>query len=225
MNFLDLFAGNGCMARTAKSRGHNTFRVDWTNYPGTDLQIDIELLKISDIPFIPDHIHLSPDCKTYTIAAISTHRNGVEPKSEYAIKCDRVNKHVINLIKQWQIINPDLTFDFENPRGMLRKMPFMQEFTRHTVWYCKYGDDRAKPTDIWTNLKWQPRPVCWNGNGLCHHAPAPRGSKTGTQGRKGSFERSFIPEQLCLELIKCAELRIVETKIVGLQTDLFGKTA
>ena len=27
----------------------------------------------------------------------------------------------------------------------------MQEFKRHTVWYCKYGDSRAKPTDIWTS--------------------------------------------------------------------------
>jgi hypothetical protein len=96
-----------------------------------------------------------------------------------------------------------MVFFIENPRGMLRKMPFMQQFKRHTIWYCQYGDDRAKPTDIWTNsLTWIPRPICHNGNKDCHHQAAPRGSKTGTQGKKGSYERSIIPEQLCLEIIK-----------------------
>ena len=86
---------------------------------------------------------------------------------------------------------------------MLRKMPWMQEFPRHTIWYCQYGDDRAKPTDIWTNsTKWVPKPVCHNGNKDCHHQPAPRGSKTGTQGKKGHYERSRIPQQLCEEVLK-----------------------
>jgi hypothetical protein len=64
---------------------------------------------------------------------------------------------------------------------------------------------KEKPTDIWTNSQnWKPKPVCWNGNKNCHHQPAPRGSKTGTQGRKGSYERSKIPNELCRELIGSA---------------------
>ena len=42
--------------------------------------------------------------------------------------------------------------------------------------------------------------MCKNGD-PCHVA-APRGSKTGTQGLKGSYERSKIPEDLCLEILK-----------------------
>ena len=73
----------------------------------------------------------------------------------------------------------------ENPRGVLRKLDVVKGLPKHTVWYCTYGDDRAKPTDIWTNdLFWTPRPVCKNGNKDCHHVPAPRGSRTGRQGRK-----------------------------------------
>jgi len=196
---LELFAGSRCIGQAADKLGYEVFSVDWTNYPGVDLVIDIEDLTLDMLPFTPDHIHASFDCTTYTIAAISHHRNGAEPKSDYAKKCDRVNQHVISLLKQI----PGCTYSFENPRGMLRKMPFMQEFKRHTVWYCQYGDDRAKPTDIWTNLNWNPRPVCHNGNKNCHHAPAPRGSKTGTQGRKDSYERSKIPALLCYELMKC----------------------
>lgn len=182
--------------------GMEVFSVDWEKYGGIDLVKDIGELNLNDIPFVPDIIWASPDCTSYTIAAISTHRNGVEPKSDYAKKCDLVNVHFIELIKEWLKLNPNMVFFIENPRGMLRKMPFMQEFKRHTIWYCQYGDDRAKPTDIWTNSNtWIPRPVCHNGNKNCHHAPAPRGSKTGTQGRKGSYERSKIPQKLCYEIL------------------------
>jgi hypothetical protein len=192
--------------------GFNVFSVDWTAYPNIDLSMDIEFMTINDVPMIPNHVHGSFDCTTYTIAAISTHRNGTEPKTEYAAKCDRVNKNVIKLVKEWLLVNPEMTFTFENPRGMLRHMPFMQEFKRHTVWYCQYGDDRAKPTDIWTNIEnWEPKPMCRNykydndGNIIdkhCHHESARRGAKTGTQGKKGSYERSIIPKQLCEDILR-----------------------
>jgi len=202
MKVLELFAGSRSFSKVAEGLLMETFSVDWESYDGIDLVTDIGNLKIEDIPFIPDVVWASPDCTTYTIAAISTHRNGIEPKSEYAKQCDITNQHFIGLIKQWLEINPKMIFFIENPRGMLRKMPWMQEFKRHTVWYCQYGDERAKPTDIWTNSKsWTPRPVCYNGNKECHHQPAPRGSKTGTQGRKGSYERSKIPQTLCFEIL------------------------
>jgi len=203
MNILELFAGSRSIGKVGDKLGMNVFSVDWEKYKDIDLCIDVAKLKKEDVPFIPDFVWASPDCTTYSIAAISTHRNGTEPKSNYAKQCDTTNQHFISLIKEWLEINPNMTFFIENPRGMLRKMPWMQEFKRHTIWYCQYGDERAKPTDIWTNSdKWIPRPVCHNGNKECHHAPAPRGSKTGTQGRKDSYERSKIPEQLCYEILE-----------------------
>ena len=61
-----------------------------------------------------------------------------------------------------------------------------------------------KPTDIWTNHP-NPnfKPMCKNGD-PCHVA-APRGSKTGTQGLKGSKERSVIPQQLCEHIVSICE--------------------
>jgi hypothetical protein len=202
LKLVELFAGSRCVGKAGEELGMKVFSADWQPFDNIDFVGDIENMKINDVPFVPDVVWASPDCTTYTIAAISTHRNGTEPKSEYAKKCDQVNRHFISLIKQWLEKNPNLKFYIENPRGMLRKMPFMQEFKRHTVWYCQYGDDRAKPTDIWTNNdEWLPRPMCHNGNKNCHHQPAPRGSKTGTQGRKGSYNRSMIPHQLCIEAL------------------------
>lgn len=202
-NLLELFAGSRSVGKIGDQKGMNVFSVDWQPFEDIDLAIDVEEMKLSDVPFIPDVVWASPDCTTYSIASCSTHRhNSVEPKTEYAMKCDRVNIHFISLINEWLMLNPDMVFFIENPRGMMRKMPFVQGFTRHTVWYCQYGDDRAKPTDIWTNSKdWQPRPQCKNGNPNCDHQRAPRGSRTGTQGRKGSYQRSTIPEQLCIEIL------------------------
>lgn len=203
---LELFAGSAEVCKSARQLGiQTTFAVDWKDFGTTDLVADVEFLKERDIPFVPDIVWASPDCTTYSIAAISTHRDGTAPKTDYAAKCDRVNQNFIRLINKWLKANPGLLFYIENPRGMLGKMPFMSKFDRHTVWYCQYGDERAKPTHIFTNDKlWTPRPQCKNGNRDCHHTPAPRGAKTGTQGRKGSFERSLIPAQLRRELLKSA---------------------
>lgn len=203
LNVLELFAGSRSIGKVAEKLGHNVCSVDRTAYDDIDLVLDIEELKTTDIPFTPDMVWASPDCTTYSIAAISKHRDGITPKSAYAKKCDAVNRHFIQLMSYWSRMNPEMTYFIENPRGMLRKMPFMQGFKRYTIWYCQYGDSRAKPTDIWTNSRtWIPRPVCKNGNKNCHHTPAPRGSKTGTQGLKGSYQRSKIPEQLCVSVIR-----------------------
>ena len=202
MKVVEFFAGSRSIGKVCDELNYEVFSIDWEPYENINYVGDVEFMELKDVPFVPDIVWASPDCTTYSIAAISHHRNGTEPKSEYAKKCDKVNQHFISMIKQWLEINPNLKFYIENPRGMLRKMPFMQEFTRHTVWYCQYGDERAKPTDIWTNNEdWVPRPVCRNGNKDCHHQPSPRGSKTGTQGRKGSFDRSKIPNELCREVI------------------------
>lgn len=212
MKAVELFSGDRSFGKVAEEKGIDVLSVDWTGYPGTGLVIDIEWMRPTDVQFIPDIVWASFDCTTYSIAACSTHRNHDKtPKTEYAHKCDRVNQHVIAMIDHWLKLNPNLVFFFENPRGNLRHMPWMQRFKRHTVWYCQYGDERAKPTDIWTNSEvWDPRPECRNykydknGNIIdkhCHHESARRGAKTGTQGRKGSFERSKIPLELCEEIV------------------------
>jgi site-specific DNA-cytosine methylase len=173
------------------------------NYDNINLSIDIENLTIKDIPFIPDIIWASPDCTTYSIASISKHRNGIIPKSDYAKKCDKVNEHFILLINEWKKLNNNLVFFIENPRGMMRKMPFISQFKRNTVWYCQYGDLRAKPTDIFTNsINWIPKKQCKNNNPDCNHQRASRGSNKGTQSFKNSFYRSIIPSELCIEILK-----------------------
>ena len=211
MRILELFAGSRSLGRVAEAFGHEVLSVDWVAYPGIGMVADVETLRISSLPWMPDMVWASPDCTTYTIAAISTHRDGTRPKTEYAQKCDTTNQSVLRLLNELLATNPKMSWFIENPRGMMRKMPWMQGLRRETVWYCQYGDDRAKPTDIWTNCdQWTPRPQCHNGNASCHHQRAPRGAKTGTQGRKGAFDRSRVPAHLCLEVIMAAQKQALQ---------------
>lgn len=210
MRVLELFAGTRSIGKAFGSKGHKVYSVDWDEgFQNIDLYTDISTLtaeKILSNFGRPDVIWASPDCTTFSIAAISHHRKrnpetgNLEPVSDYAKFCDRVDKHVLQLIKD---LNPKYYF-IENPRGGMRKMDFMQGLPRYTVTYCQYGDTRMKPTDIWTNHP-NPKfkPMCKNGD-KCH-VSAPRGSKTGTQGLKGCKERSVIPEELCNHIVSICE--------------------
>lgn len=205
VNVLELFAGSRSIGEEAEKLGYSVFSVDYKDFKNINLVKDIEFLTTKDIPFIPDIIWVSPPCTSYSIAAISHHRKGQIAISEFAKKSDRLIKNVIKLISEY----PKAKYYIENPRGMLRNMDFMKQFDRVTITYCSYGDSRMKPTDIFTNNLislfnvngWNPLPMCWNGNLKCHHEPAPRGSKTGTQGLKDNFERSKIPLLLCKEIM------------------------
>lgn len=211
MIVLELFAGTRSVSKAFEEHGHKTYSVEWDrNFENISLYEDInnltarDLIKLCD--GVPDIIWASPDCTTYSIAAISHHRrketNGnLIPVSEYAKFCDETNRHLIDLIRE---LNPRYWF-IENPRGGLRKMDFMQGLPRYTVTYCQYGDQRMKPTDIWTNHpNPQFKPPC-KASMPCH-MPAPRGSQTGTQGIKGAKARAVIPAELCQHIVNICEL-------------------
>lgn len=209
MKVLELFAGTRSIGKAFEAHGHEVFSVEWDkNFQDIDLYEDIGKLTAQDILEKfgqPDVIWASPDCTTYSVAAISKHRrrepNGnLRAITEYAEFCDTVNAHVVNLIKE---LNPKYYF-IENPVGGLRKMDFMKDLPRHTVTYCQYGERRQKPTDIWTNHP-DPKfkPPCKRGE-PCHDA-APRGSRTGTQALKNAKEKARIPVLLCEHIVSICE--------------------
>ena len=166
--------------------------------------MDFDLQKMLDEFGFPNIIWASPPCQAFSVASISSHWTGGKgayvPKTQKAVLSQKWVAKTISIIK---FLNPEF-FYIENRRGVLRKLPVInnEDYIRNTIWYCQYGDKRAKPTDIWTNdFAWRPKPVCKNGNPDCHHERAPRGSRTGTQGLKGNYERSIVPSELCREIL------------------------
>lgn len=206
MKILELFSGTTSVSKVFIKHGHQAYTIDWDEDFHPDWCADVMTLSAESIrkyfgvrSF--DVIWASPPCECFSVASISKHWTGgirvYKPKTDECKLAIRLIKKTLSLIEG---LGPRFWF-IENPRGVLRKLDFMKDLPRQTVTYCQYGDDRMKPTDIWTNCKkWTPRRMCRNGD-TCH-VSAPRGAKTGTQGRRDAVERAKIPTSLCKEIMR-----------------------
>ena len=209
MKVLELFAGSRSFSKVAEEMGMETFTTDIKQFDKIDYVCDIMDFDVSRVPFRPDIIWASPPCTYFSVASIGHHwHKDHTPKTDQAKLGVQIVQKTLDIIDMFQPKH----FFIENPRGKLRKLDVVKGIPRTTVCYCQYGDTRLKPTDIWTdnladwfNKKgWKPRAMCnyRQKNCNCHHEKAPRGSKTGTQGLKGNYERSVVPYELCKEILK-----------------------
>jgi site-specific DNA-cytosine methylase len=209
MNVLELFAGSRSIGKQAEKLGMNVFSSDINNFDNINYVVNVLDFDISKLPFKPDIIWASPPCTGFSVAAIGHHwkKEGdiFIPKTDTAKLGIELVKKTLEIINHFK---PKFWF-MENPRGVLRKMEIVKDLPMKTVTYCQYGDERMKPTDIWTNsTNWIPRPMCKNGD-TCHIS-APRGSRTGTQGRANAYERSKIPDDLCKEILEsCIKIKTI----------------
>lgn len=207
MKVLELFAGSRSIGKAAEKRGHWVYSVDIYPFNNINLVIDILDLEKEMIPFIPDMIWASPPCTYFSVASIGKHWNEDHtPKSKEALLGMKVLNKTLEIMTWFPSV-----FYIENPTGKMRRK--IKGLDRTKITYCSYGDTRMKPTDIWSNNiadmfnieGWKPRAACFAGNKKCHHEEAPRGSITGTQGLKGNYERSKIPDLLAEEVIIATE--------------------
>tara|TARA_R110000868_G_scaffold107893_2_gene294916 strand:+ start:661 stop:1287 length:627 start_codon:yes stop_codon:yes gene_type:complete len=203
MLVFDFFAGTGSSTKAFEDAGDTviTFELD----KQFDVTEHADIMDISAKELLrkygrPDFVWASPPCTAFSVASIGHHWTG--GKGAYVPKTPEATYNQQLVWKTREIIdelNPRKGYLIENPRGVLRKLPPVRGLLRHTVTYCQYGDDRMKPTDLWGSVPgWTPRTMCKNGD-PCHVA-APRGSRTGTQGRKGAKERSMVPYELSQEI-------------------------
>lgn len=211
MRMIDVFCGTKSISNVFKDAGHEVLTIDWDSQHNPDICENILDVTAHDLLDFygwdsVDYIHMSPDCTTYSIAACSHHRHpDGSPKSEAAHLAAKVLTHILGLIEE---LNPTY-FTIENPRGLMRKqseiIALSKKYNHACITYCQYGDTRMKPTDLFGRFPPSLRfkPMCKNGDS-CHEA-APRGSRTGTQGLKNSVERSKIPRELCITLLKACE--------------------
>jgi hypothetical protein len=221
LRVLDLFSGLGGWSQAFIERGHEVVRVDIEPGFQPDLVADVAKLTPEEVVEAfggrsPHIVLASPPCEGFSIAAIGRNWEVVNgrlvPRTPTAVTGIRLVRATVALIKA---LAPGLWW-VENPRGALRKLGLIPADWDHvTVWYCHYGEDRAKPTDLWGRFGvWEPRPPCSprargcgaaKGRDAWCHTPAPRGARTGTQGLASSAERAVVPWELSSEVADAAE--------------------
>lgn len=204
---LELFSGTQSISNVFRAAGWATYTLDFDSRFEDKTDWTVDILTTTPQDFInrfgkPDVIWASPPCTTFSVASIGRHWNHEgTPKTEAAEVGLKILEHTIYLIEE---LDPEYFF-IENPRGKMRKMDAVSHLDRYTVTYCQYGDNRMKPTDIWTN---HPDPnfklACKNG--MPCHVAAPRGSQTGTQGMKNAMEKARIPRGLCEHILDISKV-------------------
>lgn len=195
MTVIDLFSGLGGFSQAFKDRGHDVITVDVDERFNPDICEDIMAIDVNLFQDSPEVLLASPPCEKFSVAAISHNWEAIG-----AERCPRNVDTVMALgyvaKTLWLVEQLDPHYwVMENPMGMLRKV--VGPPTRHT-YFASWGDRAKKPTDLWGRLPemdW-PEPKDWE--------KAPRGSRKGTQGKKGAAERAMIPyplsEALCLAI-------------------------
>jgi len=218
---VDLFCGEGATsaeggwASAFRARGHEVFTVDFDPAYEPDLVADVLELSAADLPWPPDVILASPPCQGFSIARLGTNWDAPLPKPMVARyphlnralpKTPKAELGVRLVAKTLELIRDSGTpfWLVENPVGKLRRHPVIAGVERRTVTYCRYGREFMKPTDLWGGFppSLVLRPRCYN-NDTCYVA-APRGSRTGTQGRP-RLESTHVPFALSLEVAEAAE--------------------
>jgi len=158
-----------------------------------------------------DVIWASPPCTEYSIAKRT--KRDWKTADQIVIACFDIILYLTgdhNKIVFWFVENP--------ATGYLKTRPFMQQWAENkkTLCYCKYGTPYKKSTNIWTNLDWNPKPMCSKGVRClsfcapqnCHNKTAQKGpSKIGsgmTQNDDFKTEELYsIPIQLIADLFAC----------------------
>jgi len=202
LRILDLWSGTGSATKAFEDHGHEVISVEIDSKFNPTICKDIMDVTVEELeeygPF--SFGWASPECTVYSVANLhSGHWRDGKPWTSAA--------HMQNARVQWTIhLLNELcpVWVMENPRGMLRKQPFMQSLERETVTYCQYGDFRQKPTDLWGKFPqtWIPMPMCKPGS-PCHES-AVRGADKGTQNQSRK-NRIMVPYELGFSLLEAVE--------------------
>lgn len=161
---LEIFAGTGSVGKVAKRMGFNVISIDIDPKFKPDVVANILELNYKEFP-TPQFIWASVPCNTFSWLICSGKTPARDCKSYKALtdvgkEGDKILERTLKIIRYFKDKNPKLKWVIENPRGMMRLQPSMENFDRATTSYCRYGDKRNKPTDFFNNFNLKLLPIC-----------------------------------------------------------------
>ena len=178
---LDVFEGYGG-TKEGLSRVATTYGIDRTRQmKGTkegrtvpDMMFDVNAAKGDIVGYAREKsmakkgeiraAHFSPNCKPHSVIQSMEEAMGRTVSDELSHEEHTLVWNIVRSILLELERNPAFKYTIENPRGSkLAKHPGMQKLGKpKEVRMCCYGYTWSKPTWIWTNLQWTPKPfsVC-----------------------------------------------------------------
>jgi site-specific DNA-cytosine methylase len=147
LRVFDLFSGLNSRGDPFREAGHEVFAIDIDQRFDADAYLDIGDVAavLETVPWRPDLIFASPPCRSFSMMQASAWRHDNEPRKPAAFE----GRHlVLATLRIMAALRPE-SWVVENPRARLRSVGLMDGFERRTVWMCRLGLDRAKPTDLW----------------------------------------------------------------------------
>lgn len=197
---VDLFSGLGGFSAAFRDRGWYVFTVDIEDrFEATQIE-NIMDIESRHLPHRADVVLMSPPCNCFSIASVSSHWNKDKTPKDSA-------KQAIGYVEKSLWLKDQLNPKFwilENPRGMLKNV-FGEPVLK--FYQAMFGTSGQKATHFWGNMPKSFIDYVTEQQELQFFdwEPAPRGSKTGTQGLKDSALRAKIPYELSLKLCKAIE--------------------
>ena len=217
MKLLELFAGTKSVSKVFEAAGWNCITLDLTEKHKPTILVNI--LEWDYTVYKPgffDYIHCSPVCTEYS-RALTTRPRRLEEADKLVEKC----LAILNYFKPKY-------FTIENPESLLKDreiMQPMQNFMKRCC-YCMYSDEEGthsyrKPTNIWTNIPWEARPMCskstpckWKAESGVHPKVAQKGpSGSNKSNRRTQDELYSLPPLLPEEWL--SSMHQAETRCLG----------
>ena len=186
---LELFCGTKSFSKCFPG---DTLTLDIDEKVNPDICIDILQFRYKQFPIgYFDIIWASPDCCEYSTCLTTRPRN-----LSLADSLVQKTLEIINYLqpKYWCIENPYT--------GLLKTREFMKPLQKYmkVVDYCKYGYNYRKRTAIWTNIDWEPRPLCRKDCGFINNNKH-IGHFGTSSANIGLDQKHSIPPKLIMEIL------------------------
>jgi hypothetical protein len=232
MRVVDLFSGTRGWTQAMREEGHEVFSIDNDPRFTADAYLDLRSASaaLEAIPWRPDLIVASPMCASFSTMSMGKMWDyGHQAKPKHSTAQDGMSM-VLAILRIIAVMAPEYWI-IENPRGRLRSLELLEGVPRYTVWYCRLGMERAKPTDLFGVVPRSLNDRLMSGDYTCHngnpdHIAAPRGSRSGTQGGVSTAEAGAIPYVLSKMVYTHIEaaLRFGDQTIRDTPAGLWGQT-